>query len=95
MEKGVVSLTFLGPQAPRAPPPLGASLPRGQCLPFSWLSPAGPRHRPFPLLMVLFPLLSPKQPHRDGAETPPSSRQGPFSDELGPTLITRQLLNVK
>lgn len=37
MEKGVVSLTFLGPQTPLAPPPLGASLPQGQCLPFSWL----------------------------------------------------------
>lgn len=37
MEKGAVSLPFLGPQTQLAPPPLGASLPQGQCLPFSWL----------------------------------------------------------
>lgn len=60
MEKGVVSLTFLGPQAPLAPPPLGASLPQGQCLPFSWLSPAGPRHRPLSLAHGPLPTLVPK-----------------------------------
>lgn len=74
LEKGVASLSFLGPQALLAPLPLGASLLRGQRLPFSWLSLSGPLHRPVSLAHCL-PQTSPTE-----TELEHLVLQGPFPD---------------